>query len=121
MTYLQRLIVNTLTFIALTVLLPNHMIFVSSWMTAIIAAFVLSILNGLLRPILIVLSLPLNLISLGLFTFVINAGMLRLTSSLVGANQFGFSSFGAAILVAVIMSIVNLIVTDHAYQKYDRD
>ena len=117
MTYFQRLLVNTLTFIGLTVLFPN-MVHVSSLLTALLAALILSFLNGFLRPILLVLSLPLTLLSLGLFTFVINAGMLVITSNLVGANHFGFSSFGAAILVAVIMSVVNLIVTEHALQKY---
>lgn len=120
MTYFQRLLVNTLTFIALTVIFPN-MFHVASLFTALIAAFVLSILNGFLRPFLVLLSLPLNFLSLGLFTFVINAGMLSITSNLVGIAKFGFSSFGAAILVAVIMSIVNLIVTEHSMQKFTKE
>ena len=113
MTYFQRLVVNTVTFIALTVLMPSQF-HVASLLTAVLAAFVLSILNGIVRPILVILSLPLNILSLGLFTFVINGAMLSLTSSLVGANSFGFASFGSALLVAVIMSIVNVIVTEHA-------
>ena len=120
MTYFQRLVVNTVTFIALTVLLPSQF-HVASLLTAVIAAFVLSILNGILRPILVILSLPLNVLSLGLFTFVINGGMLKLTSSLVGTTNFGFASFGSALLVAVIMSIVNLIVTEHALDKYKQE
>lgn len=120
MTYFQRLFVNTITFIALTVLLPNHMFFVSSWVTALLAAFILSVLNGFIRPFLIILSLPLNILSLGLFTFVVNGLMLSMTSNLLGPQSFGFSSFGAAILVAVIMSVVNMIVTDHNMQKYEK-
>ncbi|WP_302372434.1 phage holin family protein [Enterococcus asini] len=120
MTYFQRLVVNTVTFIALTVLMPSQF-HVASLLTALIAAFVLSILNGIVRPILVILSLPLNVLSLGLFTFVINGAMLSLTSSLVGANSFGFASFGSALLVAVIMSIVNVIVTEHALDKYSND
>ena len=117
MTYFQRLIVNTLTFISLAVLLPNGMFHVESIWTAIIASFVLSILNGFVKPVLSFLSLPLTFLTLGLFTFVINAAMLKLTSMFVGQTNFGCSGFGAAVLVAVIMSLVNLIVTDHNLRK----
>ena len=119
-TYFQRLVQNV-TFIALGRCLVLSQFHVASLLTALIAAFVLSILNGIVRPILVILSLPLNVLSLGLFTFVINGAMLSLTSSLVGANSFGFASFGSALLVAVIMSIVNVIVTEHALDKYNND
>ncbi|MEO2551287.1 phage holin family protein [Enterococcus casseliflavus] len=119
MSYFQRLIMNTLTFVTLAVLLPN-MIHVQSIMTAVIASFVLSILNALIKPILIVISFPLTLLTLGFFTFVINALMLNLTSYFVGAANFGFSSFGAALLVALIMSVINMIVTEHHIEKYSR-
>ncbi len=119
MSYFQRLIMNTLTFVTLPVLLPN-MIYVQSIMTAVIASFVLSILNALIKPILIVISFPLTLLTLGFFTFVINALMLNLTSYFVGSANFGFSSFGAALLVALIMSVINMIVTEHHIEKYSR-
>jgi putative membrane protein len=44
--------------------------------------------------------------------------MLQFTSSFVGTHNFGFSSFGAALLVAIIMSVVNMIVTEHQMEKY---
>ena len=119
MSYFQRLIMNTLTFVTLAVLLPN-MIHVQSIMTAVIASFVLSILNALIKPILIVISFPLTLLTLGFFTFVINALMLNLTSYFVGSANFGFSSFGGALLVALIMSVINMIVTEHHIEKYSR-
>lgn len=117
MTYFQRLIVNTLTFISLAVLFPN-MIHVHGIPTAIIASFVLSLLNMLVKPVLTILSLPFTLLTFGLFSFVVNAIILKLTSFFVGAQQFGFSSFGAAILVAVIMTLVNTIVSEHTMSKY---
>ncbi|MBV7389143.1 MULTISPECIES: phage holin family protein [Enterococcus] len=117
MTYLQRLIVNTLIFISLTVLFPSH-VFVASLTTALIASFVLSLLNALVKPVLVLLSLPLNILTLGLFSFVISAGMLQLTSSILGAARFGFSSFWASILVAVVMAIVNAIVSERNIDKY---
>jgi len=115
--YFERLIVNMLTFISLSVLLPQ-MVHVQSFLTALLASFVLSILNLLIKPILTLLSLPLTILTMGLFSFLINAVMLQMTSSLVGPDNFGFSSFGASLLVAVIMSVVNLIVTDHNMRKY---
>ena len=119
MSYFQRLIMNTLTFVALAVLLPN-MVHVRSIMMALVASFVLSILNALIKPILSIISFPLTLLTLGLFSFVINALMLNLTSTFVGAANFGFSSFGAAILVAWIMSVINMIVTEHHIEKYTK-
>lgn len=117
MTYLQRLIANALIFISLSVLFPNQ-VYVESLMMAVAASFVLSILNTLVKPILIFLSLPLNILTLGLFSFVISAGMLQLTSNLLGNDRFGFSSFGVSILVAIVMAIVNAIVSEHNIDKY---
>lgn len=117
MTYFQRLVVNTLTFVSLSVMFPN-MIFVRNLWMAVIAAFVLSILNMLVKPVLSLLSLPFTLLTFGLFSFIVNAAILRMTSFFVGDVNFGFSSFGAAILMAVVMSIVNAIVSDHNIDKY---
>ena len=119
MTYFQRLLVTVLTFISLSVLLPN-MVHVSSFWTAIIASFVLSLLNAIVKPILTIISFPLTLLTLGLFSFVINALILQLTSSFVGAEHFGFSSFGATMLVSIIMAVVNMIVTQHNMDKRER-
>ncbi len=79
MTYFQRLVVNTLTFISLSVVFPG-MIHVRGIMPAIIAAFVLSILNMLVKPVLTILSLPFTLLTFGLFSFVVNAAILQMTS-----------------------------------------
>lgn len=116
MSYFQRLVVNTLTFVALTVLMPNTIHVRSIW-AAILASFVLSLLNMLVKPILTLFSLPLTLITFGLFSFVINAFMLQLTSTLVGAG-FRLSSFWGAVLVAIVMSLVNAIVSEHNLTKY---
>ena len=117
MTYFQRLVVNTLTFISLSVVFPG-MIHVRGIMPAIIAAFVLSILNMLVKPVLTILSLPFTLLTFGLFSFVVNAAILQMTSFLWG-NELWLLKFWAAVLMAVIMSIVNTIVTDHNLSKYE--
>ncbi|MFK4566750.1 phage holin family protein [Enterococcus sp. UD-01] len=118
MTYFQRIVVNTLTFISLSVIFPSMIHVRSIWM-AIVAAFVLSILNMLVKPVLTLLSLPFTLLTFGLFSFIVNAAILKMTSSFVGEFNFGFSSFGAAVLMAVIMSIVNAIVSERNMDKYN--
>lgn len=120
MTYFQRIIVNTLTFISLTVLLPDMVHVENIWM-AVIASFVLSLLNMIVKPILTILSLPITLITFGLFSFVINGAILRMTSFFVGETNFGFSSFGAAFFVAILMSLVNMIVTNHNINKKNNE
>ena len=73
--------------------------------TALIVALVLAIINAFIRPVVLILTLPINIISLGLFTFVINAFMLILTSKIVPG--FTISSFWTAILASLLISIVN--------------
>ena len=71
----------------------------------LVAAFILGVLNAIIRPILFLLTLPINLLTLGLFTFVINAAMLKVTSVLV--KGFQIRSFGTAVLGAVVLAIVS--------------
>ncbi|MGH7896834.1 MAG: phage holin family protein [Candidatus Binatia bacterium] len=73
----------------------------------IVAALVLGIFNAILRPILLILTLPLNLLTLGLFTFVINALMLALTAAVVPG--FVVEGFGSALLAALLLSIVSFV------------
>lgn len=117
MSYFQRLVVNTLAFISLSVLFPTRF-YVSSFVIAIIASVVLSVLNMFVKPILHLFSFPITLLTFGLFSFVINGVILKMTSALVGEQNFAFSSFGSAVLIAAIMSFVNSIVTEHNENKY---
>lgn len=73
--------------------------------TALFAALALGILNALFRPVLIILTLPINILTLGLFTFVINAVLLLMTSGLIGGLVV--SSFGSALLGSLIISAVS--------------
>ena len=76
-------------------------------------ALVFGIVNALIRPIVMVLSCPLLILTLGLFTFIINACMLLLAGSL--AKMFGIAffvdGFGAAFLGAIIISVVSIILS----------
>lgn len=78
---------------------------IKSFIKAIVVAIVLSILNATVGAFLKVLSFPLNVISFGLFTFVVNAFILKLTANLI--SGFEIRSFGRAFLLALILAIVN--------------
>jgi putative membrane protein len=71
------------------------------------AALAIGLLNVFLKPILIILTLPFNILTLGLFTFVINAGMILLATKFV--DGFSVESFWAAFFAAIIMSVVSAI------------
>lgn len=72
------------------------------------AALLLGILNALIRPILIILTLPINILTLGLFTFIINGAMLWFVSFLI--KGFMIQSFWAAVIGALFISIVSWII-----------
>ncbi|WP_284141098.1 MULTISPECIES: phage holin family protein [unclassified Virgibacillus] len=76
--------------------------------TALLASVILAILNIIVKPILIILTLPITIVSLGFFLFVINAITLMLTQGLMG-DSFEISGFGTAIIAAIIISIINLV------------
>lgn len=105
--FILSILVNWVSLLLLTYFLPNW-IQVSDWKSALVAAFVLALLNALIRPILMILSMPLNLITLGLFTFVINAFMLYIAQYLVSGFTLQNDLFVIFIL-AVIMSVLNSI------------
>jgi putative membrane protein len=81
---------------------------VSSFTTALLAAFVIGLFNTVLRPILVVLTLPVTLVTLGLFLFVINALMFWAASGVM--NGFQVSGFGAALIGSLIYSIFGVVI-----------
>ena len=84
-----------------------HGITVASIQSLLAAAVLLGVVNALIRPIVIVLTLPFTLITLGLFLLVINAGMLELVAMFL--HGFKVHSFVAAILGSIVVSIVSWI------------
>ncbi len=103
MGFLIRLVVNAIALIAVAYVVPG--IHVSGIAGALVAALVLGIVNAIVRPILIIVSLPLELLTLGLFTLVINA----LCFWLVGALHVGLyvDGFWPAFWGALVMTIVS--------------
>lgn len=80
---------------------------IDSFGTALLVALVLGALNLLVKPILIFLTLPATIITLGLFIFVINAILLEITSRLVGGFQI--DSFFTAILASIVITLVSML------------
>ncbi len=103
MRLLLRWLINALALLALNQFVAGF--HVESFYAAVIAALVLGLLNAVVRPILIVLTLPVTIVTLGLFTFVINAGLIWFMSSFVkGVEVAGFLP---ALVVAIILWAVN--------------
>ena len=107
MEILVRWVISALTFMAATYLVPRTS--VSGFGTAMVAALVLGACNLVVRPILLVLTLPVNILTLGLLTFAINALMVLLASWLVPGFHVG--GFWWAMLFAVVLALVNAAVS----------
>lgn len=84
--------------------------------TALLAAFVMGLVNIFVRPIILIFTLPLNLLTLGLFTFVINALMLLLVSKIVAG--FIISGFLAALLGSIVLSLISLFINRMDFNSY---
>lgn len=76
--------------------------------SALIAAFVLGLLNTLVRPLLVLLTLPVTLLTLGLFLFVINALMFWAAAEVL--DGFGVAGFGAALIGSVLYSLCGVVI-----------
>ncbi len=94
-------------------LLPG--IGVDSVTTALLVAVVLGLINAVLRPILLILTLPVNILTFGLFTLVINAALVLLAANLVPG--FRVDGFWWALLFALVLSIINGILGSLAHDE----
>ena len=98
-----------LTFAIMTAAYLFSGIHVSGFGSSLFAALVLGILNAFFRPILFILTLPINVLSLGLFTFVINAVLLLMTSGVIGGLVV--DGFGSALFGSLVISLVSLLLS----------
>lgn len=101
--FLLRWSINLLALVTAAVLIKE--IRIQSIEMGILAAGILGIVNAVIRPVVLIFTLPINLLTLGLFTLVINAAMLKLVSMVVPG--FVIDSFAAAFLGALIVSVVS--------------
>lgn len=99
-------IINALSLIALAWLVPA--VHVQNFGAALAAALVLSIVNLLIRPVLIILTLPVNLLTLGLFTLVINGFLFWLVANFI--QGFTVRGFWWAVLAAFLYSVISSVI-----------
>lgn len=103
MQILLSLLLSTLAVLVTAYILPG--VHVTNFFSALVAAIVLGIVNSLLFPLLLILTLPVNILTLGLFTFVIMGGLVLLVGTIVPG--FTVDNFWWALLFAIVLLIVN--------------
>lgn len=96
-------LIAAIAVIATSYILPG--IYVANFWVALIVALVLGLINSFIKPILLFLALPINVLTFGLFTFVINAALILLADNLVAG--FTVDGFLWALIFSLIVSIVN--------------
>ncbi len=108
MFFIFRLIINMVAILIISYLFPK-MIRVDGFLTALAAAFLLAIVNTVLRPVLVFLTFPITLMTLGLFLLVINGFMLWFVSALV--RGFYVSGFWGAVFGSICISLVSWVLS----------
>jgi len=117
MRLLVRWLINAIALLAAAFVVPGIHLSASGrpgyneWVTLAIVAAIFGVINAIIRPVVVLLTLPLTLVTLGLFIFVINALMLMLTGRIARAFDLAFrvDGFGAALLGALVIAVVSFI------------
>jgi putative membrane protein len=102
MIFLIHWLITTISVLIAAYLLPG--VQVKGFFAALVTALVLGLINTFIRPILLILTLPINILTLGLFTFVINALLILLTSAVVPG--FDVRNFWWALLFSFVLSLI---------------
>lgn len=105
MAFLIHWLIRAVAVVLTAYLLPG--VRLSGFAAALITAAVLALINTFIRPLLLLLTLPFNILTLGLFTFVINALLIMLTSALVPG--FTVDGFVTALIFSLVLAIVNFL------------
>ena len=105
LTLLARWIVNAAALLLVAYLYPG--VQVAGFFPALVAALFLGLVNAVVRPILVILTLPVTILTLGLFLFVINALLFWLVAEIV--KGFNVAGFGAALLGSILYSLITLL------------
>ncbi len=108
MTFIARVLINMGAILIIAYLLPK-VIRVDGLLAALVAAFVLGIINALIRPILVFFTFPFTLLTFGLFLLVINGLMLWLVAALV--RGFHVNGFWGAVFGSILISLVSWILS----------
>ncbi|MEN8123527.1 MAG: phage holin family protein [Bacteroidota bacterium] len=113
MQFILKILLTAIAVLIIEYILPG--VTVDSYVTAIWVALILGILYAILKPILVVLTLPVTIVTLGLFLFVINALIVLLTNKMV--DGFDVSGFWVALIFSILLSIVQSIL----YKVIDKE
>ena len=105
MAILINWLLSALAIVAAAYILPG--VHVESFLTALVLAVVLGIINAILKPILVLLTLPITIVTLGLFTLIINAVLILLATLIVPGFQV--DGFLWALLFSIVLSLVNAV------------
>lgn len=120
MSLLLRLLINAVALLVAAWLVPGIRLGAAGahpatdqWLTLALVALIFGLVNAFIRPIIVLLTLPLTILTLGLFIFIVNALMLLLTSGIAEGLRLGFRvrGFAAALLGSLIISVVNWALT----------
>ncbi len=115
MEFLVRWAINTIA-LSVAVLIVKG-VSVSGIMPLIIASLIIGFLNAVLKPVMLILTLPLNILTMGTFTFVINTIMILITSQIV--RGFDVNGFWAAFVASLFMSFVGFVLNVFVYTHKD--
>lgn len=103
MNFLVRLLLSTLAVIVSAYILPG--VSVDSFLTAVVVAIILSLLNTIVKPVLVILTIPFTIFTLGLFLLVINAIIILMTDWLI--DGFTVAGFWYALLFSIVLALIN--------------
>lgn len=104
--FLQGWVINTLAVLVAACVVPG-ISYSNDWRVLLLASMLLGVLNAVVRPLVMLLALPLLILTLGLFMLVINAAFLMLVGQIV--HRFYVSNFGSAVLGSIIISVVGIV------------
>ena len=113
MDFLARLIISTLAVMVTSFLLPG--VNIDSATTAVLVAFVLSLLNAVIKPLLVLLTIPITIFTLGIFLLVINALIIQLAGWIVPG--FEVKGFWTAFFFSIVLSLITSVVERLAKNK----
>lgn len=102
-----RWVINALLLVLITYMVPG--VYVQNFYYALAIVVVLGLANALIRPIIVLLTLPINVLTLGLFTIVINGFMFWLVASIL--EGFSVTNFWAALIGALIYALLSILVS----------
>lgn len=104
--YIIQIIITSLVLLLMAKMVKG--VEIDSWGSALFAAFILGLVNAFVKPLMVLLTIPLTIITMGLFLLVINALVLQLVAALTPGVRI--SGFGQAVLGSIVLTILTLLV-----------